>query len=69
MYSKDGFRFLSKVFTAVNVDSTINLGKIFPKVDWTKPQTVESILKDYGYTPSEIEEVVVDLANFKGMED
>ena len=69
MYSKDGFRFLSKVFTAVNVDSTINLGKIFPKVDWTRPQTVESILKDYGYTPSEIGEVVADLANFKGMEE
>lgn len=69
MYSKDGFRFMSKLFTALNVDNAIAVGKWFPKVDWTRPQTVESILKDYGYTPSEIGEVVADLANFKGMEE
>lgn len=68
VYSKDGFRFISKVFTAVNCDGLVKEGKVFSKVDWTRPQTVESILKDYGYTPSEIEEVVADLANFKGME-
>ena len=69
MYSKDGFRFFGKVFTALNLDGSVQLGKVFPKVDWTKPQTVQSILRDYGYTPSEIEEVVADLANFKGMEE
>jgi hypothetical protein len=69
IYSNEGFKFIAKVFSAVNVDSFIALNKVFPKVDWTRPQTVESILKDYGYTPSEIEEVVADLANFKGMEE
>ena len=69
VYSKDGFRFMSKLFTALNVDSSIAVDKYMPKVDWTRPQTVESILKEYGYTPSEIEEVVADLANFKGMEE
>lgn len=69
MYSADGFRFLSKVFTAVNVDSTLNLGRVFPKVDWTRSWTVEEILADYGYTQTEIDEVMADLANFKGMED
>lgn len=39
------------------------------KENRTRPQTVESILKDYGYTPSEIGEVVADLANFKGMDE
>lgn len=68
VYSPDGFRFISKLFTAVNCDGTIKM-HVLPKVDWTRPQTVESILKDYGYTPSEIEEVVADLANFKGMEE
>ena len=68
IYSPDGFRFISKLFTAVNCDGTIR-PHVFPKVDWTRPQTVESILKDYGYTPSEIEEVVADLANFKGMNE
>ena len=73
MYSNNGFRFFSKIFTALNTDSMTALSKWMPKVNWQKPQTVESILKDYGYTPSEIEEVVADLANFKsfgrGMEE
>jgi hypothetical protein len=66
-YSKDGFRFLSKIFTAVNVDSRIELNKILPKVDWTRSWTVEDILRDYGYTDEEITEVMNDLNNFKGM--
>ena len=65
LYSKDGFRFISKILHALNVDSFSSLDKWMPKVNWQKPQTVESILKDYGYTPSEIGEVVADLANFK----
>lgn len=69
MYSNDGFRFISKIVTACSADSTITLNKIMPKVDWTRPQTVESILKDYGYTPPEIGEVVADLANFRGMDE
>lgn len=68
-YSKDGFKFISKVFTAVNVDSRIELAKILPKVDWTRPWTVEEILADYGYTKIEIADVMADLNNFKGMED
>lgn len=69
IYSKDGFRFISKIFTALNVDSSIPLGKVFPKVSWTKPQTVQSILKEYGYTSAEIQEVMDDLKNFRGMEE
>jgi hypothetical protein len=69
MYSTDGFRFLSKVFAALNVDSMIPTGKFLPKVDWTRPWTVEEILADYGYTKAEIDEVMADLVNFKGMED
>lgn len=69
IYSQDGFRFMSKLFTAVNVDSRIALNKIFPKVDWTKSWTVEEILKEYNYTDEEIKEVMEDLKNFKGMKD
>ena len=69
MYSKNGFRFFSKIFTAVNVDSMIALGKVLPKVDWTRSWTVEEILKDYGYTDLEIENIMADLDNFKGMDD
>lgn len=67
MYSSNGFRFLAKVFTAVNVDGTLNFGKVFPKVDWTRAWTVEEILEDYGYTTEEIAAVIADLENFKDM--
>ena len=69
-YSKDGFRFVSKVFTAVNVDSGVySLYRLLPKVDWTRPHTTEEILADYGYTQSEIDKVMANLVSFKGMED
>lgn len=69
VYSKDGFRFISKLFTSMNVDGRTPLYKVFPKVDWTRSWTVEEILKDYGYTEGEIKEVMEDLKNFKGMDD
>ena len=69
IYSKDGFRFISKIFTALNVDGSIQLSKFMPKTEWTKQQTVQSILKDYGYTSTEIQEVIDDLKNFKGMDN
>lgn len=62
-------QFMSKVFTAVNADKMKVLYKVFPKVDWTRSWTVEEILADYGYTQKEIDEVMADLVNFKGMED
>ena len=68
-YSNNGFRFLCKVFTSMNIDGTVTYDKVFPKVDWTRPWTVEEILKDYGYTEDEIKEVMEDLKNFKGMDD
>ena len=68
-YSKDGFKFISKLFTAVNVDSRIDLTKILPQVDWTHSWTVEEILKDYGYTDEDIAKVMADLDDFKGMDD
>ena len=68
MYSINGFRFLSKIFTALNTDSMIALGLFLPKVDWSRSWTVEEILADYGYTSTEIKEVIDDLDNFKGMD-
>lgn len=67
MYSEDGFRFISKVFTAC-ITSRLDGRILLPKVDWTKSWTVEEILKDYGYSDSEIKEVMDDLKNFKGMD-
>ena len=64
-----GFRFISKLFTAMNKDGTDGYRNCFPKVDWSRPWTVEEILKDYGYTEDEIKEVMEDLKNFKGMDD
>lgn len=69
MYSKDGFRFISKICVALNTDSTLALSKWFPKVDWTRAWTVEELLADYGYTPDEIAGVMADLDNFTSMED
>ena len=69
IYSENGFKFISKIFKALNTDSTLELTKWFPKVDWTKSWTVEEILTDYGYTKTEIAGVMADLNNFKGMED
>ena len=68
-YSNNGFRFLCKVFTSMNIDGTVTYDKVFPKVDWTRSWTVEEILADYGYTEDEIKEVMADLDNFKGMDD
>lgn len=69
LYSTKGFKFISKMATGCNGDSTIPLGKILPKVDWTRSWAVEEILADYGYTEDEIKAVVDDLVNYKGMED
>ena len=69
VYSKDGFRFISKLFTSMNVDGRTPLYKVFPKVDWTRSWTVEEILADYGYTEDKIKTVMADLDNFKGMDD
>lgn len=68
MYSDTGFRFLSKVFTALNADSMVAVGHALPKVDWSRSWTVEEILADYGYSRAEIKEVIDDLNNFKGMD-
>ena len=64
----DNFKFMSKIFTALNCDGTVH-SIAFPKVDWTHTWTVEEILADYGYTEDEIKAVMADLDNFKGMDD
>ena len=69
VYSENGFRFMSKIFTAVNADSYVVPSKFTPKVDWTRSWTVEEILAEYNYTEEEIKEVMNDLVNFKYMED
>ena len=68
-YSNNGFRFLCKVFTSMNIDGTVTYDRVFPKVDWTRSWTVEEILADYGYTENEIKAVMADLDSFKGMDD
>ena len=68
LYSTNGFRFISKIFVALNIDSSIPINKWFPKVDWTRAWTVEEILADYGYTETEIADVMADLENFKDMD-
>jgi hypothetical protein len=64
----DNFKFMCKIFTALNCDGTVH-SIAFPKVDWTRSWTLEEILTDYGYTTEEIAEVMADLKNFKGMEN
>ncbi len=67
VYSINGFRFISKLFTALNTDGDYK-AIYFPKVDWTRTWTVEELLADYGYTEGEIAKVMADLENFKDME-
>lgn len=69
IYSKNGFRFISFLFTTMHKDTLTEITYWFPKVDWTRSWTVEEILKDYGYTEDEIKTVMADLNNFKGMDD
>ena len=69
IYSINGFRFISKVFTAMNIDGRQTIKNVMPKVDWTRSWTVEEILKDYGYTDEEVQAVMDDLKNFKGMDN
>ena len=69
IYSNLGFKFCSKIFTSVNCDASTPFFKLLPKVDWTRRWTVEEILADYGYTELEIENIMEDLDNFKGMDD
>ena len=69
IYTDAGFKFVAKLAIGANCDSTTPLGKVLPKVDWTHEWTVEEILKDYGYTELEIEEIMEDLKNFRGMDD
>ena len=69
MYSKEGFKFIAKVLVSLNADSYCHMNKFIPKVDWSRAWTVEEILTDYGYTTDEINEVMEDLNNYKGMEN
>lgn len=64
-----GWAFMCKVMKAMSTDCTVAFSKYLPKMDWTKSWTVEEILADYGYTETEIADVMADLNNFKGMED
>lgn len=65
IYSKDGFRFTSMVWSTYKTDSSEAFEKCFPRVDWSKAQTVQSILKLYNYTDEEIAEVISELDDYK----
>ena len=69
LYSDEGFKFMTKILTCMNADSYCNVSRFLPKVDWTKEQTVESILNEYNYTEKEIEEILKDLNNYKGQDN
>jgi hypothetical protein len=77
IYSSLGYRFMEKVLSAMAKDSWAAYTYWMPKVDWTRTWTVEEILADYGYTETEIAEVITDLNSlnsdgkpkYKGMED
>ena len=64
LYSKDGFRFLSMQFDAMQADS-VQYWNVFPKVDWTRSWTVQEILKEYNYTDEEITQVMEELKKYK----
>lgn len=68
-YSPEGFRFFAKIAVAMNLDSYCPPSKYMPKVDWKKKWTVAGILKEYGHTQEEIDNILADLNNFKGMKD
>ena len=69
IYSEDGFRFTSMIWTTYSTDSSGGYKDCFPRVNWTHPWTVEEILADYGYMPDEIKEVMEDLKNYKYLKD
>lgn len=69
LYGEVGFKFIQKLWTAINIDSYCMPDKYLPKLKLYSGITWEEILKDYGYTEEEIAEVMADLDNFKGMED
>jgi hypothetical protein len=65
IYSEDGFRFTSMIWTTYSTDSSGAYEDCFPRVDWSRPWSVEEILTDYGYTEDEIKEVMENLKNYK----
>lgn len=65
MYSADGYRFYSYIFSKAQVDSTDARLYVFPKVDWTRSWTVQEILKEYNYTNEEIAQVMEELKKYK----
>lgn len=69
VYSDLGFRFISKVFTAVNIDCSVKANRVFPKVDWTRTWTVEDLLLNYGYSATEVVGVLDNLSVFPGLKD
>jgi hypothetical protein len=68
LYGDIGFKFIQKLWTAINVDSYCMPNKYLPKAKLHSGITWEEILADYGYSQKEIDEVMADLVNFKGME-
>lgn len=57
----DGYKFFKRICEIAHPDSSIIYGKIMPKVDWTKSWTVKDLLKDYGYSNEEIQEIIDDI--------
>lgn len=64
LYGKYEFRFMSKVFMSMSRDVLHSIEHItwFPRVDWARPWTLEEILQEYGYSESEIKDIIDDLA-------
>ena len=69
MYSEDGFRFTAMLCEAMNSDGSVNFERLMPKVDWSRPWSVEEILIEYGLTEIEIKEILNDLNKFDYMHE
>lgn len=60
----DNPEFADMLSKALHADGYVDLGKIYPKVDWSKPHTVEDILKGYDYSDKEIEKIQERIKNY-----
>lgn len=65
IYSEDGFRFTSMLWSTYQTDSSQAYEDCFIRVDWSHPWTVHEILKEYNYTDEEIKEVMKCLKTYK----
>lgn len=69
IYSDESGRFCNMLITSMHKDNmhAREHSYWFPKVDWTREWTTTQVLIEYGYTQDEIDNVIVNLNNYKGV--